>query len=53
MRTTFDKIAIGSTFYCNGNYCYKRTKRTATIYQYSRVFYFKANDVVNTVKDGL
>lgn len=32
MKNTFKNIAIGAAFYLNGNYCIKRSSRTADVW---------------------
>lgn len=32
MKTAFKNIQLGAAFWCNGNYCIKRSSRTADIY---------------------
>lgn len=46
---TFAAVPVGSSFWCNGNWCVKRSQRTATItFSGGQIgpFYFKAHEVV-------
>lgn len=49
MKTAFKNIQVGAAFYCNGNYCIKRSTRTADLYElpegkkYGR-FYFRSGE---------
>lgn len=43
---TFSGVKIGQGFKCNGNYCIKKSKRTAMITEFSKVFYYHKNEIV-------
>lgn len=48
---TFKNILVGAGFYCNGNWCIKRSSRTADVYRdYAKSeffgrFYFKQDEI--------
>jgi len=45
----FSEIAIGASFYCNGNVCVKKSTRTALIVKYGRTFYYAQNETVEAI----
>ena len=46
MKTIFAAVPVGSRFECNGNFCVKKSTRTAILENYGRVFYFAMTDRV-------
>lgn len=50
VQNVFKNIQVGAAFYLNGNYCIKRSSRTADVYErdggkhYGR-FYVKMNEI--------
>jgi hypothetical protein len=46
-KIQFNQLAIGVTFYMNGNYYMKRSTRTAYSFQHCKTFYFKQKDMVD------
>ena len=47
----FGRLTIGSSFYCNGNFCIKKSARTAWIDQGKILwFYFGQDESVNILK---
>jgi len=50
MKNTFKNIQIGAAFFCNGNYCIKRSSRTADMYKVPNGellgrFYYRQTDI--------
>ena len=58
MRNIFKNIQIGAGFYLNGNWCVKRSSRTADVYRdpsmimYLTWAYVKQNEVCTSRKDA-
>lgn len=46
----FKGIAIGQRFFCNGNWCIKRSTRTAMLEGYNKVFYFGRLEAVQVAE---
>ena len=42
----FSELEIGQTFYCNGNWCVKKSSRTALLKGFDKTFYFGQNETV-------
>lgn len=55
----FCQLKVGSFFGYNGNKYEKKSKRTAYLIEYKRLFYFGKNDIVTTaimsdiIQDGI
>ena len=41
MLIYFKNLSIGDIFLCNGNTCIKKSKRTAELIEYKKIFYFE------------
>jgi hypothetical protein len=42
----FKEVAVGQTFWFNGNEFTKKSTRTAYIHKYNRIFYFRQFELV-------
>jgi hypothetical protein len=46
MKTIYFKdIKPGQVFYCNGNKCFKRSSKTATLLEFNKWYYFEQNAI--------
>lgn len=56
MKNAFKNIQVGAAFYCNGNYCIKRSTRTADVHESGEggahygIFYFRMGETCYSQK---